>query len=110
MTKFPIIPAGIRVTEAELLEALIGFLETCAYKEARYYEIFLYLPGKWFIPTAEDLVPTRTRSNECKWKNILRNIWAHIHENPNYDSRIKKKTDGKGGFQLTSYVKKTRGE
>ena len=107
MTQFPIIPAGNRTTEPEMLEALISFLEQRGYKEAQFKDIWTYLPGKWIKLTKEDKEVARTRSGEPHWHTIVRNIWAHIHENPNYDPRIRKRPEG-GGFQLTSYVKKVR--
>jgi hypothetical protein len=102
---FPIIPAGERVTEPEILEAVIGFLETRGYKEARFKEIWTYLPGTWFKPTEADRF--LSKRSEQHWHTQVRNIWAHLKEHPDtYDSRIRRRTDNKDGFQLTSYVKK----
>jgi hypothetical protein len=100
MTDFPIIPASERTTEPEMLEALIGFLEPRGYKEAKFKDVWNYLPG-WIKLTEAD--KHLSKRGEPHWHTIVRNIHAHIYEDPNYDSRIKRVP---GGFQLTSYVKK----
>ena len=106
MSKFPIIPEGDRLTEPEAVEALCGFLETQGYNEAKYPQIWLYLPGKWVKLKPKDRDIARTRNGEPHWHTVIRNIAAHQDKpgNPIFEGRLIKIDKG---FKLAKRVKKT---
>jgi hypothetical protein len=100
-----IIPAGDRVTEPEVTQALINMLQTCAYGEADFKKIFFELP-RWIKISDEDREIARTRNGELKWHAMVRNISAHYDKPGNaiYEGLLVKRRGG--GFQLASRVKK----
>jgi hypothetical protein len=99
------IPAGNRVTEPEVTEALMRMLQTKAYGEADFKTIFFELP-RWIQLSDEDREVARTRDAEQKWHAMVRNISAHYDKPGNaiYDGRLVKRRGG--GFQLASRVRK----
>ena len=99
-----ITPAGERATEAELTLALVEFLRTQAYGEAKFKTIFDNLWQHIKLSPADKEV-SRSRPGDCKWHTIIRNIGAHASQPGNavHDGVLVKLRGG--GFQLASRVK-----
>jgi hypothetical protein len=65
-----------RVTEAEVAQAVVDFLEDRASGRAFIQEIIAELPS-YLTLSAEDLAPSLTRKNEALWEQQVRNITSH---------------------------------
>jgi hypothetical protein len=99
-----ITPAGERATEAELTLALVEFLRTQAYGEAKFKTIFDNLWQHIKLSPADKEV-SRERDAELKWHTIIRNIGAHSRQPGNaiHDGVLVKRRGG--GYQLASRVR-----
>ena len=65
-----------RVTEAEVAQAVVDFLEDRSSGRASIQEIIAERPN-YIILSAEDLAPSPTRKNEALWEQQVRNITSH---------------------------------
>jgi|SRR5215472_15558756 len=98
-------PAGPRLTEQEAALALVSFLETRAYGEATYKQIWTYLGLPHVQFTREDRYVSRR--GEPHWHTAVRNIAAHFDKPGNAvrEGILVRRTRGGGGFQLASRSK-----
>jgi len=65
-----------RITEAEIAEAVVDYLNEKASGRASIKELILELPSRVDL-SAEDLTPSLTRPNEAIWEQQVRNITSH---------------------------------
>jgi hypothetical protein len=65
-----------RVTEAEVAQAVVDFLEDHPDGRAAIQEIVAELPN-YIALSADDLAQSPTRSNEALWEQQVRNITSH---------------------------------
>src|SRR3569833_486922 len=65
-----------RITEAEIAEIIVGYLNEKPSGQASILELVNEIPNRVTL-SAEDLAPSPTRQNEAVWEQQVRNITSH---------------------------------
>ena len=65
-----------RITEAEIAEIIVGYLNEKTSGQASIQELVNEIPNRVTL-SAEDLAPSPTRQNEAVWEQQVRNITSH---------------------------------